>query len=543
MEIYRQTPTPRENEHPKVYADRIGQWYATLVPEKHKKSFGQYLTPIEVAEFMAKLYTPQNDVPLRILDPGAGAGILSCALCESLAEMSIKPKGIYLEAYEVDSNLADHLVMCLSYVQQWLQVRDITLNFVVSTDDFVMTYAEALDDSPSLFPRKHVKLEPFDIVISNPPYFKIPKSDKRAQSVASVVHGQPNIYALFMAVAASLLKQGGKLIFITPRSYTAGPYFRLFREKFFANMRPEAIHLFDSRRDAFSRDEILQENVILLAQRLGHWAKQPCRAFVKISSSIGTRDLSNPNKRNIALASILDLSSKDKVLRIPTTDRDDLVSHIVQSWEGDLHTYELEISTGPVVPFRAASLVSKSGKVPNTHAPLIWMQNVTAMKVKWPISARGKEQYIIVNPTSMSLLVADRNYVLLRRFSSKEQKRRLTAAPLRTGKLNSPIIGLENHLNYIHRPRGSLSEEEAYGLATLLNSNLLDTYFRTCNGNTQVSATELRAMPLPPLEDIIEIGRAAMSLHDPTLEALDILVEDVLNISRHTALTMERTHG
>ena len=44
MEIYRRAPTPRENEHPKVYADRIGQWYATLVPEKHEKSFGQYLT-------------------------------------------------------------------------------------------------------------------------------------------------------------------------------------------------------------------------------------------------------------------------------------------------------------------------------------------------------------------------------------------------------------------------------------------------------------------------------------------------------------------
>ena len=53
-----------------------------------------------------------------------------------------------------------------------------------------------------------------------------------------VIHGQPNIYALFMAIAAHLLAKNGELIFITPRSYTAGPYFRLFREHFFSYVEP-----------------------------------------------------------------------------------------------------------------------------------------------------------------------------------------------------------------------------------------------------------------------------------------------------------------
>ncbi|WP_439116320.1 hypothetical protein [Paludifilum halophilum] len=34
-------------------------------------------------------------------------------------------------------------------------------------------------------------------------------------------------------MSAFLLRAGGQLVYITPRSYTAGPYFRLFRERFF----------------------------------------------------------------------------------------------------------------------------------------------------------------------------------------------------------------------------------------------------------------------------------------------------------------------
>jgi hypothetical protein len=46
------------------------------------------------------------------------------------------------------------------------------------------------------------------------------------------------------------------------------------------------------------------------------------------------------------------------------------------------------------------------------------------------------------------------------------------------------------------------------------------TYFRVVNGNTQVSATELRAMPLPPLKLIVEIGRRARTALDRKVKTL-----------------------
>ena len=379
----------------------------------------------------------------------------------------------------------------------------------------------------------------FDIIIANPPYFKLPKSDPRARAAEAIVHGQPNIYALFMAFAAARLKPDGLLIVITPRSYAAGPYFRRFREYFFANMRPEVIHLFGSRRDAFSQDEILQENVILLTRRCEHWAAEPNDRKITVSFSAGIGDLASREQRQVPISEILDMGSHDKLLRIPVTSSDDDVVQIVHGWSGSLHAYGMQISTGPVVAFRAADLLAMSAHTPTSHAPLLWMQNVRSMQIQWPVALRDKEQYIKLDPAATPLLLADRNYVILRRFSAKEQEHRLTAAPLLAGQLGTSYIGLENHLNYIYRPGGTLTIEETYGLAALLNSTLMDSYFRTFNGNTQVSATELRAMPLPPLAVITELGRRVSAAPDD-IDQMDKTIGEILGANGHVSIASRR---
>jgi len=189
------------------------------------------------------------------------------------------------------------------------------------------------------------------------------------------------------------------------------------------------------------------------------------------------------------------------VLRLPVCDDDEEALALVDSWPGNLRNLGLHISTGPVVPFRAAELVVKEGQVPASHVPLLWMNHVRAMRTIWPLD-RHKPEYI-ARLGAETLLVPNRNYVLIRRFSAKEEPRRLTAAPYIAADFAIPEIGLENHLNYVHRPGGTLSVDEAWGLAALYNSRLLDTWFRVVNGHTQVSATEPRAMPLPARDTII----------------------------------------
>ena len=140
--------TPDVNEEPAAYADRLGRAYAASVSDEHRKRLGQYMTPIAVARFMAGLYREGAQMTLRILDPGAGAGVLSCAICEKLAANSNKPAKIKLVVYEIDAGLAACLAHSLTYAEHWLQSRGILLEFTLQENDFILANGDALESTP-----------------------------------------------------------------------------------------------------------------------------------------------------------------------------------------------------------------------------------------------------------------------------------------------------------------------------------------------------------------------------------------------------------
>ena len=112
------------------------------------------------------------------------------------------------------------------------------------------------------------------------------------------------------------------------------------------------------------------------------------------------------------------------------------------------------------------------------------------MILEWPVSKPEKGQYIRIVNESKSVLIPNKNYIFLRRFSSKDDKSRLIAAPYFCNFIKSEYIGVENKVNYIYRPKGHLDRNEIVGLCALLNSTLFDLFFRIFNGNVNVSATE-----------------------------------------------------
>jgi len=501
-------PGPDINERPVNYADRIGQWYSASVLPTHRKKFGQYFTPVEIADFMASLFSPRKGI-IRIVDPGAGIGILSCAVCEWLVSQKEKPSQLILDVYETDGDILSFLQKSLRYLAEYIEKKKVAPTFTINNEDFILKHAYKLQNMPTFFDTSD-KGPDFDICISNPPYFKLPKSDERAKAAESVVHGQPNIYALFMAVSASLLSKNGELVFITPRSFTSGRYFRLFRERFFEMIKPELIHVFDSRKDAFKHHSVLQENIILKARRDDNWQSSHTGQMVTISTSKGVKDINQSRFRISPISTILDFKSNEKILKTLLTSQEQEIFEKISSWSGLLNEYGFEISTGPVVAFRATQFISEKEDKCGTYAPLLWLQNVRPLQVIWPVTVRRKPQYIKISDKSKYLLVPNRNYVLLRRFSAKEEVRRLIAAPFSSRKFPSAWIGLENHLNYIYKPRGAMSEEEMWGLAVLYSSSFFDMYFRSSNGSTQVGASDIRSIPLPPLDIIIEIGKRAI---------------------------------
>ena len=187
---------------------------------------------------------------------------------------------------------------------------------------------------------------------------------------------------------------------------------------------------------------------------------------------------------------VVDLNSPEVMLSIPLDLTDQITRNAFSQWPNRLRTLGLEISTGPVVPFRTETLVNEGDNL--TTAPLVWVQHVQRMAAVWPLLHFDKPQRIRIDADSFSLLLPNQTYVLIRRFSPKENNSRIIATPYLKDDFPSEFIGIENHVNYLHRPHGSLSEVEAVGLAAFLNSRWVDQYFRMSSGNTQINAAELR---------------------------------------------------
>jgi len=502
------------------YAEEIGLLYSDSKKSEDKKPLGQYLTPEPVANFMAEMLTPKTE-HLKILDPGAGTGILSCAAIQSLVEGKIKPNRIELVAYEVDKTILPYLAESLEYAKQWLAKKNIKFTYEIRSDDFILDNSSRSNGNLDLFENKKNREEKYDYIICNPPYFKLHKNDSRAKAVSHIVHGQPNIYALFMFVAATLLRDKGEMVFIVPRSFTSGQYFRLFREKFFALVNPSLIHIFESRKDTFNRDNVLQENIILKASK----DKSKKNPRLILSYSKNTSDLSSPIQTSVTLSEVID-GNNSEVLRLPLTFRDKDAIKKIKKLKYSLSKLGMKISTGPIVPFRSKDYLEKNEK--RDAVPFLWMQNVKPMTVKWPLKIR-KPQYVIYSDKSTNLLITNRNYVILRRFSAKEEKRRVTSSPYLANDFPYEKIGLENHLNYIYKIEGEFSKEEVFGLSAILNSSLVNTFFRTSNGHTQVNASELRDVPLPSLDNIKNIGLEVIN-KQLTEEQIDKVVEKVVNM-------------
>jgi adenine-specific DNA-methyltransferase len=105
-------------------------------------------------------------------------------------------------------------------------------------------------------------------------------------------------------------------------------------------------------------------------------------------------------------------------------------------------------------------------------------------------------------------LPSDGYYVVVRRFSSKEEKRRIFASVVYPQALSERGITFENHLNYYHINRHGFDKETAYGLMAYLNSQVLDGYFRRFSGHTQVNVSDLKKIPYPSPSILCDLGRA-----------------------------------
>lgn len=501
--------------------------YATQVKKDKRKKIGQFFTPPAVAKYMAELMTYNKPI-IRILDTGAGTGILTGALCQVILNNDTITD-IHIDLYENDENVLPVLIENMSLIQSELADRGKRFNYNIIRENFILHNEDFWNDNLWNDNEDKNTDELYDVVISNPPYKKIKKSAPEAVVMNSVVHGQPNIYFLFMALSSKMLKQNGQLIFITPRSFTSGAYFKKFRAYFLHNMRLTNLHLFHSRDDVFDSDKVLQEAIILKAVKTDVFPPA-----VLVSSSENA-DLSSSFNYEVPYKTIVDMDSENLFIMIPTSINEIELLNMVNSWTYNLPSLGFKLKTGPVVDFRATEFLKED---PNEETvPLLWASHFSDNKITFPKLQNKSPQYIVNNEESKSLLLPNKDYILVKRFTSKEEKRRVQCSLYLSDDFPYFKVGIENHLNYVVKLKGDANKDELYGLFALLNSTFIDTYYRILNGSTQVNATEVNAIPLPSLNIIKEIGEKLIQMGDITTENCDTIINELFIVNNNVDAT------
>jgi adenine-specific DNA-methyltransferase len=486
-------------------AHEEGRAFTNQLSREEQKKLGQFMTPPAIARFMAQRLVADVNLPLvRVLEPAAGAGILAAAVIDELLAKPELPERIELLMFEYDARLIPTLKALAGKMDEACCAKGVVLDWDLCNADFLLSdVALSGQQIPGL------------LTISNPPFFKLNKgTDERARAHAYAVYGQPNIYSLFMAACARLTPADGRWCFITPRSWMAGQYFKAARQTMLRNLTIDHLHAFESRKEGFEEDAVLQETVIAWAR--GRASKES-DASILLTRSKGAGDLDQAGVQNLPVARVVG-ADEHAMFSLPKDN-----SNPFDGWDATLRTYGLEVSTGRVVAFRAARFIRENST--SRSVPLLWLQHVGQQSIHWPV--RKKREHIQATAESAWMLVRNTNMVVMRRFSPKEDQRRVTCAAYE-GQLPGAVIGLENHLNFIYRPDGTMSVEEVRGLSAFLASAVVDDYFRALAGSTQVNATELRRLPLPPMSVIKAIG--ARLSEEPSLEVCDRVVAEELKL-------------
>jgi tRNA1(Val) A37 N6-methylase TrmN6 len=480
--------------------DRISREASLRLDPSRRSEFGQFMTPAVIAEFMASLFSDFSG-PVRLLDPGAGVGALSLAFASRYLSQAHEGGSLEVEAYEIEPILLDYLAHELQTVTARAASQGSQFRYVVHEKDFIADATFAIGFGE---PR-------FTHVILNPPYKKMGSNSDHRKQLRSLGIDTVNLYTAFLGLAVAHVRDGGEIVAIVPRSFCNGAYFRPFRQWLLKRVALRHIHVFASRKKAFEEDDVLQENVIIHLQRGGD---QPA-VIVSTSQDAGFSDY---NEQEIAYSEIVEIEDPQFFIRVPTlkvNGESELFSHTL----GDLG---LTVSTGPVVDFRVRDFWLSEPQ--SECAPMLYAHHFKGGSLTWP-KKHKKPNAVRLNDETRKWLMPRGCYTITKRFSAKEERRRLVAYVVDPQHLPYELYGFENHLNVFHAAKSGMDPDIAQGLALFLNSTLADNSFRNFSGHTQVNATDLRSMRYPSKRLLKKFGIWAQSRLLLSQEMVDAYIE------------------
>jgi adenine-specific DNA-methyltransferase len=460
---------------------------SALEPDR-KTALGQFMTPSVIAEYMASLFDTL-DRPAVLLDAGGGIGSLTIAAAQELGTLAS------VDVWEIDPIMRKHLKQNLDLLGVEHTIHD---------EDFIPSAVQLI---------ALAKGKRYTHAILNPPYKKLNSDSIHRALIRKVGIETVNLYTAFVALSVLLMQRNGEIVAIIPRSFCNGPYYRPFRRMIFKTCSLDRIHVFESRTKAFKDDDVLQENVVIKLVR----GKD--QGDIVVSSSHDQR-LTDYSERTLPFTEIVKPTDPEVFIHVPTADSD---SHdCADLFEHSLDEIGLEVCTGPVVDFRLRLhwLVDPVGD----SIPLIYPHHFSDGRFQYP-KHHKKPNALLNDPALGPWLMANECYVVVKRFSSKEERRRVVAYVYDPDEIKSKQVGFENHWNVFHFGKRGIDPVLAKGLTCFLNSTILDKHFRVFSGHTQVNATDLRNMKYPSREALLVLGSKYRA--DLTQDEIDAIFQHI----------------
>jgi len=375
--------------------DALRLTVSTQLDSKQRSVLGQFFTPSPIAHFMAGRFCLTDQ--MKLLDAGAGVGMLSAAFLSRAAQ---EGKACSIEAWEIDPQLRPHLKETL---------RSLCRDFRIHARDFIEDAVLQLFSGVG---------QRFTHAILNPPYKKINSASHHRLMLRKAGIETVNLYTAFVGLAIKMLVEGGELVAIIPRSFCNGPYYRPFRELLLRECAIRQIHLFESRTNAFKDDDVLQENIIV------HIEKRALQGEVILSTSHDA-EFRDYVERSVHFSEIVRSNDEEQFIHIPSSSD---AAPRIEIARFSLAEIGLSVSTGPVIDFRVREFLRSEPECDTV--PLLYPHHFNGNRLIYPKQHR-KPNFIVRSPEIEKSLMPSGCYIVVKRFTSKEERRRIVATVIR----------------------------------------------------------------------------------------------------------------
>mgnify|MGYP000400963465 CR=1 FL=1 len=442
-----------------------------------KTKYAQYFTEGVIAQAMSKRLTLSGDT-LRIGDHGAGSGVLGATTLVQL--MSRHGRGaLNLGAYEIDESLYAAFFDSMAIVEQFACDSVSRLPTYTLSGDFTTTDLEVIKKRQNTL----------NGAVINPPYQKLNQSTDVAQFMKKHFVSVPNMYALFVVLTIDMLKDGGEMVAILPRSFMSGAYFKLFRRWLRQQGSIDWFHRYKSRSNAFRGDNVLQENILLKFVKGKPQAEQ-----VEVSVSSGPED---KNCSCMTVKAIEIFSGNECGHMTLPCSLEELNSLTENSaLPLDFDDLGLTVTTGKLEDFRYRDALRYSAS--DRSLPVVYAQHWTSgeQQLAWSENI-VKPCYAKATDDITKRTLERGNYVLVKRISANGDSNRChSIALLEDANLPGDEWLIDNHVQVISSKNG-LSKEQALRIQRHLSSHVVENVLRTKSGTTQLNKDDLRAIRFP----------------------------------------------